>query len=112
VRSRFTGLPAWLVQRVGAVCMLAFMVFVLGTLWLHPRPSYLEWRSWVGRPGVSIFVLIFFAALLSHIWVGLRDVLLDYARPAGLRGFLLGALGAGLLGTTAWVVWIVLRAQH
>jgi succinate dehydrogenase / fumarate reductase, membrane anchor subunit len=72
----------------------------------------MEWRSWMSAPGLPGAVLVFSAALLSHIWVGLRDVLLDYARPAGLRGFLLGALGAGLLGTTAWVVWIVLRAQH
>jgi succinate dehydrogenase / fumarate reductase, membrane anchor subunit len=92
--------------------MLLFLVFVLGTLWLHPRPSYIEWRTWMGRPGVSVVVLVFFAALLSHMWVGLRDVLLDYARPAALRRFLLGALGLGLVGTLAWVAWIVVRAQH
>jgi succinate dehydrogenase / fumarate reductase membrane anchor subunit len=112
VRSSFTGLPAWLVQRASAVCMLLFLVFVLSTLWLHPRPSYVEWRSWVGGPGVSLAVFVFFVALLSHIWVGLRDVLLDYARPAGLRRFLLGALGAGLFGTAAWVLWILFRAQQ
>jgi succinate dehydrogenase / fumarate reductase, membrane anchor subunit len=105
-------LPAWLVQRASAVCMLVFLAFVLSTLWLHPRPSYLEWRGWMSGPGVSIFVLVFFAALLSHMWVGLRDVLLDYARPAGLRRFLLGALAAGLFGTAAWVLWILLRAQQ
>ncbi|MEO8656801.1 MAG: succinate dehydrogenase, hydrophobic membrane anchor protein [Ramlibacter sp.] len=112
MRSRYTGLPAWLVQRASAVCMLLFLVFVLSALWLHPRPSYVEWRSWMSRPGVSVVVLVFFVALLSHIWVGLRDVLLDYARPAGLRRLLLGALGAGLLGTAAWVVSILLRVQH
>jgi succinate dehydrogenase / fumarate reductase membrane anchor subunit len=112
VRSRYTGLPAWLVQRASAVSMLLFLVFVLGALWLHPRPSYVEWQAWMSRPGVSGLVLVFLAALLSHIWVGLRDVLLDYARPAGLRRLLLGALGAGLLGTAAWVLWILFRTQH
>jgi succinate dehydrogenase / fumarate reductase, membrane anchor subunit len=92
--------------------MLLFLVLALCALWLHPRPSYVEWRTTMSRPAVSGFVLVFFAALLSHIWVGLRDVLLDYARPAGLRRFLLGALGAGLFGTMAWVLWIVVRAQH
>jgi succinate dehydrogenase / fumarate reductase, membrane anchor subunit len=105
-------LPAWLAQRASAVCMLLFLVVVLSALWLHPRPSYVEWRTWAGRPAVSAFVVVFFAALLSHMWVGLRDVLLDYARPAGLRRFLLGALGAGLCGTAAWVFWILFRAQH
>jgi succinate dehydrogenase / fumarate reductase, membrane anchor subunit len=112
VRSRFTGVPAWLVQRLSAVGMLLFLLFVLGSLWLHPRPSYVEWRTWMSRPGVSAVFLVFFAALLSHMWVDLRDVLLDYARPAGLRRFLLAALGGGLFGTAAWVFWILLRAQH
>ena len=50
-----------------------------------------------------------FAALLSHMWIGLRDVLIDYARPASLRLFLLCAVGASLLGTAAWVLWILVR---
>lgn len=112
MRSRFTGLPAWLVQRLSAVYMLLFLVSALVVLWLYPRPSYVEWRTWMSRPVVSVVFLVFFAALLSHMWVGLRDVLLDYARPAGLQRFLLGALGAGLLGTAAWVLWILFRAQH
>jgi succinate dehydrogenase / fumarate reductase, membrane anchor subunit len=112
VRSRFTGVPAWLVQRLSAVCMLLFLIFVLSALWLHPQPSYVQWRSWINRPDVSLVVLVFLAALLSHMWVGLRDVLLDYARPAGLRRFLLGALGASLFGTAAWLAWILFRAQQ
>lgn len=66
----------------------------------------------MGQPGMSIAIVVFFAALLSHMWVGLRDVLLDYARPAGLRSFLLGVLGIGLLGTAAWVVWLLLQVQN
>jgi len=112
VRSRFTGLPAWLVQRASAVYMLIFLVSALAVLWLHPRPSYVEWRTWVRHPGVSIVIMVFFAALLSHIWVGLRDVLLDYARPAGLRHLLLGTLGTSLFGAAAWVLWILLRVQN
>jgi succinate dehydrogenase hydrophobic anchor subunit len=41
----------------------------------------------------------------------LRDVLIDYARPASLRRFLLCAVGSALVGTAVWVVWILLRTQ-
>lgn len=112
MKSRFTGLAAWRVQRIGAVYMLLFMVFILGALWLHPRPSYAEWRNWVAQPGMSASILVFFAALLSHMWVGLRDVLLDYARPAGLRWFLLGLLGTSLFGAAAWVLWLLVQLQN
>jgi succinate dehydrogenase hydrophobic anchor subunit len=41
----------------------------------------------------------------------LRDVLLDYARPPGVRHVLLAAVALGLLGLGIWLVWIVLRLQ-
>lgn len=91
--------------------MLAFIIFVLGSLLIHPIHSYGEWRSWVGHPAMATGVGSFFAALLSHMWVGLRDVLIDYARPASVRLFLLCAVGTALLGTAAWVVWVLLRTQ-
>ena len=91
--------------------MLLFVVFLLGCFSLHPLHSYSEWRTWVASAGMSIALFAFFAALLSHMWVGLRDVLLDYARPAGLRHLLLGMLSVGLLGTAAWVLWILVRLQ-
>ena len=111
MRLRFTGLAAWWVQRASAVCMLLFVGFVLAAFSLHPPHSYLEWKAWASSPGVSIAILAFFAALLSHMWVGLRDVLLDYAKPAGLRHLLLGLAAAGLLGTAVWVVLILVRLQ-
>ena len=111
MRLGFTGLAAWWVQRASAVCMLLFIVFALAVFSLYPRHSYLEWRSWASSPGVSIATLAFFAALLSHMWVGLRDVLLDYAKPAGLRRLLLGLVAAGLLATAVWVLLILVRLQ-
>ena len=109
MRSRFTGLKAWWVQRVSAVYMLLFLLFLLGAFWLDPLHSYPQWRAWVARPGLSIAAGVFFLALLSHMWVGLRDVLLDYAKPAGLRRVLLGLVAAGLLGLATWVLLIFLR---
>lgn len=109
MRARLTGLPAWWVQRVSAICILAFVVLSLGALSLFPRPSYLQWKAWAGSPGVTLALCAFFAALLAHMWVGLRDVLLDYARPVALRRLLLFLLAAGLLGAAAWVLRILAR---
>lgn len=60
---------------------------------------------------MSLAILAFFAALLSHMWVGLRDVLLDYVKLAGLRHLLLGMVAAGLLATAVWVLLILVRLQ-
>ena len=29
--------------------------------------------------------MVFFAALLYHAWVGMRDILMDYVKPDGVR---------------------------
>ena len=29
--------------------------------------------------------MLFFAALLYHAWVGMRDILMDYVKPTGIR---------------------------
>jgi succinate dehydrogenase / fumarate reductase, membrane anchor subunit len=108
VRTRSSGVKAWWLQRASAVYMLFFMLFVLGSVCLHPPRTYPEWHGWFGRSSVSIAALVFFAALLSHMWVGLHDVLLDYARPAELRRVLLGLVALGLLGMAAWVLHIFL----
>ena len=69
--------------------------------WLHfvidPPRSYLAWRGWIMSAGVSIATAVFFAALLVHAWIGLRDVILDYVHPAPLRCFVLALLGFGLV---------------
>lgn len=111
MKTRPPGLSTWLVQRVSAVYMLLFMVFCLGSWWLIPLSSYADWKNGVARPGMTLALALFFVALLSHMWVGLRDVLLDYARPAGLRQFLLVLVAAGLCSVGAWVVWILVRTH-
>lgn len=107
----FTGLPAWRVQRVSAVFMLLLLVFALAAFSLSPPHSYLEWRAWASSLGGSLAILVFFAALLSHMWVGLRDVLLDYAKPASRRHLLLGTVAVSLLATAVWVLFILVRLQ-
>jgi succinate dehydrogenase / fumarate reductase membrane anchor subunit len=112
VRVRFTGLKAWWVQRVSAVYMLLFVLFLLYSIPRQPLQAFPQWHAWMSRPDTSLAFLVFFAALLGHMWVGLRDVLLDYARPAGLRHVLLATVAFGLLGLCLWLAWILLRLQR
>lgn len=111
MNRKLGGLPAWLLQRAGALYMLLFVLFFLACFLLEPIDSYAQWRAWVAKPATSVALLVFFAALLSHMWVGLRDVVFDYVQPARLRPLLAGVLGVGLAGLGVWLVWILFRAQ-
>lgn len=108
---RFTGLAAWWVQRLSAAYMLAFLIFLLTTFALDPMHGYTQWRGWVGRISTEVALATFFAALLPHMWLGLRDVLLDYAKPPALQGILLATVGCGLVAIAASVVWILVSAS-
>lgn len=88
--------------------MLAFAVFLLATFVYRPVHDYAAWRHWVSRPGISIALATFFMALLSHMWIGLRDVLLDYAKPPALQRVLLAAVGAGLLAIAGSMLWVLI----
>ncbi len=103
------ALSAWWVQRASAAYLLFFSLYFFVSLLLRPINSHSAWKRWLEQPAMAIAFVVFFAALLAHMGVGLRDVLLDYAKPAGLRNVLLRVLGLtlGLIG--CWVLWIFFR---
>lgn len=107
MKRKYTGLRAWLVQRVSAVYMLLFIVFFLIHFATDPPQDYLAWHAWITSSVMSVATAAFFAALLAHAWVGLGDVLIDYVRATSIRVALLGLVGFGLTATGFWVVRIL-----
>ncbi len=107
MRKVVSGLRAWLVQRVSAVYMLFFIVFLLSHFIIDPPQSYLAWHGWMMSPGINITGSVFFAALLVHAWVGVRDVIMDYVHPIAVRVLVLVSLAFGLIAIGAWVIGIL-----
>lgn len=54
----------------------------------------------------------FFAALLAHAWIGVRDVILDYVHPVAIRFFALAVLALGLTGAGFWVIHVLWATPH
>jgi len=106
--SRADGLRTWLLQRVSAIYLALFLVYVLVHFWLNPNPDYEAWRVWVASPVVSIAGAGFVLALLIHGWVGLRDVTLDYIHHLGLRLMVLTLTAVLLIGCGFWAVRILI----
>jgi succinate dehydrogenase / fumarate reductase, membrane anchor subunit len=107
VRKTFTVLRAWLVQRISAVYMLLFIVFILAHFVVDPPHSYAAWNGWMMSSSVSMATAVFFAALLAHAWVGVRDVIMDYVHPVAFRVWALAFLGIGLTTMGVWVMRIL-----
>lgn len=102
-----SGLRSWLLQRVSAIYMAAFTIY-LAALLLWPATDYAAWRSLLSGGVMRLAMALFFLSLLVHAWIGLRSVYLDYLKPAWLR--FVGSLvtAAGLLALLLWAVEIAL----
>jgi succinate dehydrogenase / fumarate reductase membrane anchor subunit len=126
------GLRSWLLQRLSALYILGFLLFGLVS-WLsssaltyeawrawvaHPvvnialvsALTYEAWRAWVAHPVVNIALVLFFFALLLHMWVGGRDIVMDYVKPLVLRYAALIGFAVCLLAMAIWSLRIVFTA--
>lgn len=103
-----SGLSAWLLQRVSAVYIAVFLLYVLISLAMFQPVDYQHWREWVSHDYRHLFIALFFIALMMHSWVGGRDVILDYIKPFALRLVLLVGLGLFLLWLLLWALRILL----
>ncbi len=102
----FSGLRAWLLQRVSAVYLLLFLMAFAPRIITMPPADYAAWRGLFG-PGTRIATALFFLALALHAWIGLRDIALDYLRPAALRLVVLALIAFGLVACV-WQVFSTL----
>ncbi len=102
------GLAAWLLQRLTAVAMVAYTLPMAVVLLSCPPASHAEWRALFAGPWVRVATMLFFLALLYHAWVGVRDIIMDYVKSAGLRLALQAAVGTALVFYLVWsasILW-------
>lgn len=79
------GLLDWLVQRVSAVVMAVYSVALAGWLLWQPYLDYQVWTGLFASLAVRTFTLLFLLSLFYHAWIGVRDIVMDYVKPAGVR---------------------------
>ena len=101
------GLRDWLLQRVTAVLMVLYTLFMTGWLLLHPQLGYDSWTALFSSNVMRSFSLLFLLAVFAHAWVGVRDVVMDYVKPASARLVIYVLVIVALLLYTIWAVQIL-----
>ncbi len=101
------GLRDWLVQRVSAVVMAVYTVLLAVVLMAAPPLDYAGWRALFAQQWLRFATLLFFLSLLLHAWVGMRDILMDYVHPTGLRLALQVAVVLSLVFYAVWTVQVL-----
>ena len=98
------GLRDWLAQRITAVIMAVYSVIAVVVLLSNKSISYPVWRDLFSQGWMRVATLLFMVSLAWHAWVGVRDILMDYIKPAGLR---LALEVLVLLTIAAYVGWTI-----
>jgi succinate dehydrogenase membrane anchor subunit len=79
------GLRDWLVQRISAVVMIVYALLLTLVLVRMPQIDYWHWKAVWNVPMMRYCTALFLLSLYLHAWVGVRDILMDYIKDAGLR---------------------------
>ena len=105
-----SGLRAWAVQRISAVYLGLYFIYLIGLFLLAPPASYEAWQGWVSHPVAGMSLLLFFVSLLIHAWVGMRDVMIDYVPIFMARVTLLTLTALGLIACGLWAARVIFLA--
>lgn len=102
-----SGLGEWIIQRLTAVYLLLFIIIALVRFSLWPVSSYAEWELLSSNLFYKITTLLFVFSLLTHAWVGLKSVFLDYIKPWRARFLLHMIVATFLLGAGVWALLVI-----
>lgn len=104
------GARDWIAQRVTGALMAVFTLVVLARLLLTRGPiGYDKWASLFAGQGMKMLTFATIVALLYHAWVGMRDIWMDYIKPAGTRLLLEILTIVYLVGCAGWAVQVLWR---
>ena len=103
------GSRDWLSQRVTAVLMAVFTVVVVVQLLLPGEMGYYKWAGIFAPQWMKFLTFVVIVALGVHAWVGIRDIWMDYVKPAGIRLALQVFSIVWLLGCAGWAAQVIWR---
>ena len=106
--SAHAGLGEWLLQRVTAVYMGVFVLYLVFRFAVAPIDVFAAWKMWFASVAVRIGFALFFASALLHSWVGMRSVFMDYVKPMWLCFVVQLLTATALLILALWVAQILL----
>lgn len=109
-----SGLSDWIIQRVTAMVVLIYVLFITGYLLINSDLQYDQWLALNGLLPMKILNVVTVLSIAIHAWIGLWAVLTDYItvrllgpKATPLRIFLQLGMIAVVLVYIIWALEIV-----
>lgn len=73
-----SGVSDWLIQRVSAVVLLAYVLFLVGWVVCTGDVTYGQWQGLFAQTWMRVFSLAALLSLCAHAWIGMWTISTDY----------------------------------
>ncbi len=103
------GLRDWLSQRATAALMALFTLAVIIQVLLPGEMGYDRWAGIFSHQWMKVLTFVVIVAMLVHVWVGVRDVLMDYVKAMGARLTVQVLTIVWLVGCAGWAIQVIWR---
>ena len=103
------GLRDWLAQRITSILMAIFTIAVVARVLLGGKLDYYRWAAIFAPQWMKVLAFVAIVSLLYHVWVGMRDIWMDYVKPVAVRLVLEVATIAWLVGCAGWAIQVLWR---
>ena len=104
------GLRDWLSQRITGALMALFTIILLAQLLFTRGPiGYDVWAGIFASQWMKVLTFVTIASLLYHVWVGMRDVWMDYVQPVGIRLVCQVFTIVWLVACAGWAIQVLWR---
>jgi succinate dehydrogenase membrane anchor subunit len=105
------GLKDWIAQRVTAAVMAIFTIVLLAQVLLGSGPiGYDKWAGIFASQWMKVLTFSTILALIYHVWVGMRDIWMDYITSMVWLRLLLEILTiVWLVGCASWAIQVLWR---
>jgi len=104
------GLRDWLAQRVTCALIALFTFVVLAQVLLTSGEiGYDKWAGIFSSQWMKALTFSIFLAFAYHVWVGVRDIWMDYVKPVGVRLVLQVFTMVWLVACMGWAIQVLWR---
>ena len=89
--------------------MALFTLAVVVQVLLAGRARLLQVVGIFSRQWMKVLTFVVIVSLLYHVWVGMRDIWMDYVKPMGAVSTLQSVTIAWLVGCAGWAIQVLWR---
>lgn len=101
------GLKDWLIQRVSAAYVFAYLIFLLGYFLFNRELDYYQWQDLFACTSVQVATILALFLTMLHAWIGIWTVSTDYIKCTAIRLTVQMLVFLYLTGQFVWGLMIV-----